>query len=81
MTPEELKKLAENKACLKEVCDMIVPSYSSAKIAESSYEGGRRKYNRREFNKNGLSMARLKKIIKSVSQNHPEVYERLKDGP
>lgn len=38
---------------------MIGTSYSSAKIAESSYEGGRRKYNGREFNKNGLSMARF----------------------
>ena len=81
LTPEELKKRAENKACLKEVCDMIGISYSRAELAESSYEGGRRKFKGREFNKKGLSLARLKKIIKSMSQKHPEAYARLKDGP
>lgn len=60
---------------------MIGTSYLRAKLAESSYEGGRRKYNGSEFNTKGLSTARLKKIIKSVSQKYPEAYERLKDGP
>ena len=81
LTPEELKKQAENKACLKEVCEMIGNSYSKAELAESSYEGGKRKYKGREFNKKGLSPARMKKIMKSVSQKHPEAYARLKDGP
>jgi len=40
-----------------------------------------RKFKGREFNKKGLSPARLKRIIKSVSQKHPEAYARLKDGP
>ena len=38
LTPEELKKRAENKACMKGVCDMIGTSYSRAELAESSYE-------------------------------------------
>ena len=40
-----------------------------------------RKCKGREFNKKGLSPARLKRIIKSVSQKHPQAYARLKDGP
>ena len=81
LTPEELKKQAENKSCLKEVCEMIGNSYSKAELAELSYEGGKRKYKGREFNKKGLSPGRMKKIMKSVSQKHPEAYARLKDGP
>ena len=81
LKPEELQKQAENKACLKEVCEMIGNSYSKAELAESSCEGRKRKYKGREFNKKGLSPARMKRIMKSVSQKHPEAYARLKDGP
>lgn len=41
--------------------------------------GGERKYNGREFEKKGLSPGRVKNILKSVSQKHPEAYARLKD--
>lgn len=73
----------EHKPCLKEICDLIGPgtSYTRAELAESSYEGGGRKCKGREFNKKGLSPARLKRIIKSVSQKHPEASARLKEGP
>ena len=80
LKPEELKKHAKNKACLKEVCEMIGNSSSKAELAESSLEGGKRKYKGREFNKKGLSPARMKKIMKSTSQKHPEAYARLKMG-
>ena len=59
---------------------MIGASYSRAKLPESRYEGGRRKYKGRELNKKCLSLTRLTKIIKSVFQKHPEAYARLKDG-
>lgn len=52
-----------------------------AELAESSYEGGGRKCKGRELNKKGLYPARLKRIIKSVSQKHSEASARLKDGP
>ena len=61
------------------LCDMVGTSYSKPELAESSYEGGKRKYNGREFEKKGLSPGRMKKILKSVSQTHPEAYARLKD--
>ena len=79
MTAEEQKVRTENKACLKDLCDMVGTSYSKPELAESSYEGGKRKYNGREFEKKGLSPGRMKKILKSVSQKHPEAYARLKD--
>ena len=79
LTAEEQKVRTENKACLKDLCDMVGTSYSKPELAESSYEGGKRKYNGREFEKKGLSPGRMKKILKSVSQKHPEAYARLKD--
>ena len=33
----------------------------------------------REFEKKGFSPGRVKNILKSVSQKHPEAYARLKD--
>ena len=64
MTSAELKIRDENKACLKDICDMVGTSYSRQELAESSYEGGKRKYKGRVFTKEGLSPARLKKKLK-----------------
>lgn len=83
-TPGELKSERNTNLCLKEICDLIGhgTSYSRAELAESSYGEKGEKMKGREFNKKGLSPARLKRIIiKSVSQKHPEAYARLKDRP
>jgi len=50
-------------------------------LAESSYEGGKRKYSGREFTKQGLSPGRLRKIMSAVSKKQPEAFARLKDTP
>ena len=81
MTSAELKIRDENKACLKDICDMVGTSYSREELAESSYEGGKRKYKGRVFTKKGLSPARLKKIMSAVSKKHPEALARLRDSP
>ena len=70
---------AEKKAYLKDLCDMVGTSYSNPGLAEYSYEGGKRKYDGREFEKKGPSTGRMKKSLKSVSQKHREGYTRLKD--
>ena len=55
MTLEEQKVRAENKDYLKDLCDMVGTSYSNPGLAEWSYEGWKRKYDGREFEKKGLS--------------------------
>lgn len=77
MTLEEQKVQA--KAYLKDLCDMVGTSYSNPGLAEWSYEGWKRKYDGREFEKKGLSRGIMKTILKSVSQKHREGYTRLKD--
>lgn len=67
LTAEEQN--CEQKACLKDFCDMVGTSYSTVQLAESSYTGRKRKSNRREFNKKGVFPSRIKKIWKSVSKN------------
>ena len=58
---------------------MVGTSYSNPGLAEWSYEGWKRKYDGREFEKKGLFLGIMKTILKSVSQKHREGYTRLKD--
>ena len=59
----------ENKLLLKDIRDMVGNAYSREELAESSVEGGKRKYRGVEFVKNALSPARLNKIIKSAQKS------------
>ena len=67
----------ENKLLLKDVRDMVGNAYSREELAESSVEGGERKYRGVEFVKNLLSPARLSKIMKSAQKKHPQAFARL----
>ena len=58
----------ENKLLLKDVRDMVGNAYSRKELAESSVEGGKRKYRGVEFVKNSLSPSRLTKIMKSAQK-------------
>ena len=67
----------ENKLLLKDIRDMVGNAYSREELAESSVEGGKRKYRGVEFVKNALSPARLNKIMKSAQKKHPQAFARL----
>lgn len=67
----------ENKLLLKDICDMVGNVYSWKELAESSVEGGTRKYRGVEFVKNSLSPSRLTKIMKSAQKKHPQAFARL----
>ena len=67
----------ENKSLLKDIRDMVGNAYSREELAESSVEGGKRKYRGVEFVKNALSPARLNKIMKSAQKKHPQAFARL----
>ena len=67
----------ENKLLLKDVRDMVGNAYSREELAESSVEGGTRKYRGVEFVKNSLSPGRLNKIMKCAQKKHPQAFARL----
>ena len=65
----------ENKLLLN-VRDMVGNAYSREELAESSIEGGTRKYRGVEFVKTSLSPARLSKIMKCAQKKHPQAFAR-----
>ena len=67
----------ENKLFLKDIREMVGNAYSREELAESSVEGGTRKYRGKEFVKNALSPARLHRIMKSAQKKHPQAFARL----
>jgi len=67
----------ENKLLLKDIREMVGNAYSREELAESSVEGGTRKYRGKEFVKNALSPARLNRIMKSAQKKHPQAFARL----
>ena len=69
----------ENKLLLKDVRDMVGNAYSRKELAESSVEGGTRKYQGAEFVKNALPPGRLNKIMKSTQKKHPQAFARLRN--
>ena len=79
MTAKEENIVKENIACLKEVRDMMGNLYSKEELADSSFEGGTRKYRGIEFTTKGLSPSRLKVVLKSAQKKFPEAYARLKE--
>ena len=59
----------KNKLLLKDIRDMGGNVYSREELAESSVEGGKRKYHGVEFVENALSPAKLNKIMKSAQKS------------
>lgn len=56
---------------------MVGNAYSRKELAESSTEGGTRRYRGVEFVKNSLSPSRLTKIMKSAQKKDPQAFARL----